>query len=236
MGSARQRMKARSINAEDLSALPLLAGLSSTARQKLIADGRICCYKPSEFIAFEGDPIDEALLLLKGGVVVSRVSMDGREQILERLERGALINLTALLTQNYPCFTAQVRASGQTEILKFPIALFWQFIRTEPRFTQELLCHLAGRDAALLELAASLSLSDVRCRLAACLIRHAGSNAGPGFTQAEIAAEIGTVREVVARLLREFEDQGWLIRVHHEIRLRDRLALEALAGGSHWGA
>ena len=220
----------------ELPDLPLLAGLSPAAQLKLLADGRISHYDNFEYLAFEGDPAEVALLLLEGGVTLSRVSADGREQILERLERGALINLTALLTQDCPCFTAQVRASRQTEILKFPIALFWQFIRMEPRFTQELLCHLAGRGTALLELAASLSLSDVRCRLAACLIRHAGSNAGPGFTQAEIAAEIGTVREVVARLLREFEDQGWLTRVHHEIRLRDRLALEALAGGSHQGS
>ena len=47
-----------------------------------------------------------------------------------------------------------------------------------------------------------------------------------GITQEEIAAEIGTVREIVARLLRDFAQAGWLERRRQRLVLKNRTALE----------
>jgi CRP/FNR family transcriptional regulator len=49
------------------------------------------------------------------------------------------------------------------------------------------------------------------------------------WTQEEIAAQIGTVREVVARTLRAFADAGLLRMERHRIVLLDRAGLEAEA-------
>jgi CRP/FNR family transcriptional regulator len=75
-------------------------------------------------------------------------------------------------------------------------------------------------------LAANLSLYTVRSRLAQFLIDLAErpQSAG-GWTRDEIAAHIGTVRDVVGRLLREFESQGLIKRDRQNIILLDRKAL-----------
>ena len=80
------------------------------------------------------------------------------------------------------------------------------------------------------DLAASLSLYSVRARLAQFLMELAAlpETAG-GWTQDEIAAHIGTVRDVVGRLLRDFESQGLIRRERQRITLLDRSGLEAIA-------
>jgi CRP-like cAMP-binding protein len=75
-------------------------------------------------------------------------------------------------------------------------------------------------------LAANLSLYSVRSRLAQFLIDLAERpQSGGGWTQDEIAAHIGTVRDVVGRLLREFESQGLIERNRQNIILLDHEAL-----------
>lgn len=76
------------------------------------------------------------------------------------------------------------------------------------------------------ELAANLSLYTVRARLARFLIELADSpQSSEGWTQDEIAAQIGTVRDVVGRLLREFEAENIITRDRQKIRLLNREAL-----------
>jgi CRP-like cAMP-binding protein len=66
----------------------------------------------------------------------------------------------------------------------------------------------------------------VRARLARFIINLADSDTkSSGWTQDEIAAQIGTIRDVVGRLLREFEDQGLIRREQSEILLLDRKGL-----------
>jgi CRP-like cAMP-binding protein len=90
-----------------------------------------------------------------------------------------------------------------------------------------LLQSLAAQNAQLSLLAGSLSLQSARSRLAAFLIKQADQPVlQGGITQEEIAAEIGTVREIVARQLRDFAQAGWLERRRQRLVLKNRAALE----------
>jgi CRP/FNR family transcriptional regulator len=48
-------------------------------------------------------------------------------------------------------------------------------------------------------------------------------------THQVLADELGSVREIVSRLLRSFEDKGWVDLARERIRIADRDALAALA-------
>jgi len=81
--------------------------------------------------------------------------------------------------------------------------------------------------AKITDLAANLSLYTVRARLAQFLIELADQpQSAGGWTQDEIAAHIGTVRDVVGRLLREFETQGLIDRDRQKIILLNRQGLK----------
>lgn len=75
---------------------------------------------------------------------------------------------------------------------------------------------------------------DVRQRLAAYLLEHREGSANQRValrgSQRELAEELGTVREVVVRALRQLEDAGAIVRESHEVRVVDAAMLERLSG------
>jgi len=103
---------------------------------------------------------------------------------------------------------------------------FNRMITMYPDFSVMLLHHFAERIKKMTNLAAELSFHSVRIRLARFLMELANQpyTAG-GWTQDEIAAQIGTIRDIVGRLLREFEAKGLIGRDRQEITLLDRVGL-----------
>ncbi|MEN6555329.1 MAG: Crp/Fnr family transcriptional regulator [Anaerolineaceae bacterium] len=184
-------------------------------------------YGAREEVFCEGDEINSLLLVLEGDVCAVKRSSDGREQVLAHLKAGDLISLAPLLLQKNACHTESGRASQPTKVLSISLELFHEIAESSPEFHRTLQRCLAGRLEQLSFLAASLSLQSARSRLAAFLIRQADQGGQPaGITQEEIAAEIGTVREIVARLLRDFARAGWLERKRQHLALKNRAALE----------
>jgi CRP-like cAMP-binding protein len=121
---------------------------------------------------------------------------------------------------------ASVESLTDSTVLVLLANDFDEFLSHYPDFSTALLKNLAKRMAKTTSLAANLSLYTVRSRLAQFLMDLAErpQSAG-GWTQDEIAAHIGTVRDVVGRLLREFESQGLIERNRQEIILLDQEAL-----------
>jgi CRP/FNR family transcriptional regulator len=107
-----------------------------------------------------------------------------------------------------------------------------RLLREQPDLAQRLIENLADRVIDLVNLVADLSLRPVTGRLARLLLDEASGDvlARPRWhTQAELAARLGTVPDVIQRALRGLESTGAIEVQRHEIRLRDRAALEKLA-------
>jgi len=83
-------------------------------------------------------------------------------------------------------------------------------------------------------LAGDLALHTVRQRTASFLIREATNDSlsqGKPWTQDDMARQIGTVRDVIGRTLRDFEENGFIRRDRGKISLIDRDGLEQTANG-----
>ena len=94
-----------------------------------------------------------------------------------------------------------------------------------------MLQQLASRIGNLTDKIASLSLYPVRTRLARFIIHLADGEipGGNSWTQDEIAAEIGTTRDIVGRMLREFEENELIVRERSEILLLNKAGLYQIA-------
>jgi CRP/FNR family transcriptional regulator len=88
---------------------------------------------------------------------------------------------------------------------------------------------LAQRLRKFSALIGDLSLLTVPQRLAKLLVERARSGGRHHATQREMAAQLGTVREVVARSLSQFEDQGWVRVGRGVIEILDADMLEEYA-------
>ena len=200
---------------------------STLARLARVAIRRV--YEPDETIILEGAPCEAAYFVAKGHVRASRVSLEGREQVLARLGPGQGFN-TAPLFQPQGVNHATVHAVGQVTVYAVPKKDLLQLVSEEPPVATALLQDFADRLDHLTDLVEDLSLHSVRGRLAGFLLAQAeAGEVATDWTQTEIAARLGTVREMISRTLRSFEKAG-LIRIDRQrIVLLDRERLEAEA-------
>lgn len=174
----------------------------------------------------EGDECRGIYWVLSGEMVVFRIASDGRELIQQRLCRKGIFNLVPAFEEP-PITLAAVRAVKDSGCLWLPLDALSQTLRHCPDFSAALLKVMAHRLHSLTNLVEQIGLHSVRGRLAQFLIDIADGKLPPRqYTQDEIAAQIGTVRDMVGRSLRNFEDAGYIRRDRHKILLKDREGLE----------
>jgi CRP/FNR family cyclic AMP-dependent transcriptional regulator len=220
-----------------LRRVSLFVGLSDDALVRVADAARVRTYAPGETIIFEGDPCETACFVAEGQVRVYRLSPGGREQVLARLGPGQAFNTV-------PPFRpggvnhATVEALTPVTLYAIPADDLRRLAGECPELALALLQDFADRLDHLTNLVEDLSLRTVRGRLARFLLEHVSTGldgtADLGgstrrWTQDEIAAHVGTVRDMVGRTLRSFVDAGLVRMDRQRIVLLDREGLEAEA-------
>ncbi|MBP7966110.1 MAG: Crp/Fnr family transcriptional regulator [Burkholderiaceae bacterium] len=164
-------------------------------------------------------------LVLEGEVKVSRHSGDGRSLELYRVVPGELCLVSsACLFRSQPLSASGV-ATRPTKLLLIPPPVFSQWLEA-PAFRNEVLGLFAERMADLTGLIDAVAFRKLDQRLAAALL---GRGQDIGITHQQLADELGTVREIVTRLLRRFEREGWVELAREHIHIIDSAALRTMA-------
>ena len=173
----------------------------------------------------ESDPCKGFPLLLDGEVRVSRPSSDGRSLELYRLAPGEMCLVSSASLFRTQPLVAQAVATRPTRLLLVPPAVFRSWL-AHPAFRDFVLGLFAERMADLASLIDAVAFQKLDRRLAAALLGH-----GPelAVTHQELADVLGTVREMVTRLLHRFEREGWIELSRERIRIRDSAGLRRLA-------
>jgi CRP/FNR family transcriptional regulator len=215
--------------ADRLRRIPLFADLPQGALSRAASLLIQRTYAPDEIIILEGAPCQAAYFLAQGRVRVLRTSPDGREQVLVRLGPGQSFN-TVPPFQPQGTNHATVQAADQVTVYAISRDDLRRLVSEHPAFALALLQDFANRLDHLTDLVEDLSLRTVRGRLARLLLEEADADeVTRHWTQAEIAARLGTVREMIGRTLRALVDAE-LIRIDRQrIVLLDREGLEAEA-------
>ncbi len=213
-----------------LRRIPIFAHLSDEALARVASVAVRRVYAPGETIIIEGDPCQAAYFIAEGQVRVYRLSLGGREQVLVRLGPGQTFN-TVPPFRPRGVNHANVEAATETTLYAIVSDDFGRLVGECPNLALSILQDFAGRLDHLTNLVEDLSLRTVRGRLARFLLEHAeASQVTLRWTQDEIAAHLGTVRDMVGRTLRAFADAGLVRMDRQRIVLLDREGLEAEAG------
>jgi CRP/FNR family cyclic AMP-dependent transcriptional regulator len=209
-----------------LRRVSLFKDLPDYALARIVDVVRTHTYAPGETIIFEGDPCEAAYFIAEGQVRAYRLSPAGREQDMARLGPGHAFNTV-------PAFRAQgvnhATVEALTSVSVYVIAGndLWHLAGECPEFALTLLQDFADRLDHLTNLVEDLALRTVRQRLARFLLQHVGKGgAARRWTQDEIAAHLGAVRDVVGRTLRAFAKAGLVRLDRQRIVLLDRDGLE----------
>ncbi len=214
-----------------LSEVRYLGKASPACIDALVAVAICLRYVEGETIFLEGDPTAGLFVVEQGIVKISRVSLEGREYIMHLVERGDTFNDVSTLDGR----PNPAHAVAHTD------AVLWRIDRDDlrrlawayPDLAWALIEDLAARARVAVGLVHDLALRSVRGRLAHLLLEQAESRDTDVLqrllTREEMAARLGTVREMVGRTLRGLANDGLIEFDRHRIVILDaqRLADEA---------
>jgi CRP-like cAMP-binding protein len=205
------------------------AGLPDAAIAAIAAIAAPLRRPAGAFVQLEGDPAEAMYVIAQGHVKIARTSAAGREQVLNVLGPGSHFN-TVPIFDGGAC-PANAQAIGDVELLALPRDAMRRVAEQHPALALALLREFTGRVRHLVNLVDELALHTVQGRLAGLLLAQAEAAergaAGPPLTQAEMAARLGTVREMVGRTLKTFEALGLIRLERGQISILDREGLAA---------
>ena len=171
-----------------------------------------------------GDACRGMLMLGRGAVRVDLVTEDGHALLLYRVAPGEACLLTTACLFGGGAYAAEGRAETAVEGLMLPRTAFEALVADSAAFRAWVLAGFGARLAALMARIEALSFRSVDQRLAAALLAR---GAGPvRATQAALATEVGTAREVVTRRLAALAREGLLEVTRGEVVVRDRAGLQ----------
>ena len=194
---------------------PLFEGLNAAARRTLLARSVERRFDTDEVLFIAGSPSRGLFIVLEGSVRVVR-SRDGRQHVIHLEGAGGTLGEVPLFAGGgYP---ATAIAATPVRCAVIGRDTLETMMRDDPQLAWRLLERLARRVRGLVTRVDALATKDVGARLATYLLARTEQVAGRvettvGGTQAELAEELGTVREVVVRHLRGLIEGGVLHRL-----------------------
>jgi CRP-like cAMP-binding protein len=220
------------IQAEFLKSIPYFSGLSETGIE---AVGRYAFEKKAErgeILVFEGQPSEDLYFVADGVIKVFKTSADGKEQIFSIIRPGESFNDVPVLDDGANLFSAE--AMGPVVLHGIKKKDMRTIIRENPQVAVNVVQVLSRRVQELVSLVEDLSFRHVNSRVAKMLLGYVGRGPGaaerPRLTQQEMAAMIGTAREMVGRSLKTLEEEGAIKIERNRIIITDQKALREQAG------
>ena len=207
---------------------PALNALPAEVRDRALKQQALWVSVPAGATLFEEQaPCQGFPMVLSGEVRVARGSSQGRALELYRVGPGELCVVSASCLFGQHLLSANGVTTSPTRLAVLTPPAFDACCEHEP-FRRFVFGVFADRLADLMALAEAVAFQRLDQRLAAALLGH--GEVLHASHQA-LADELGTVREMVTRLLRRFERSGWLTLGRERIELRDAAALRRLAAG-----
>ncbi|MBK9029559.1 MAG: Crp/Fnr family transcriptional regulator [Propionivibrio sp.] len=216
------------LSANELLALyPSLAGLEYGEVTALCRPDAVTRLTSGTVLFAERQPCHGFPLLLSGTIKVVKSMPAGREMLLYRIEPGGSCVITSSCLLGHMPYSARGIAETALQIAILPKTLFERLIAGDATFRDFVFHLLADRIADLMQLVEEVAFHRLDQRLAKLLL---GKSEPIQATHQGLADELGSVREIVSRLLKGFAAQGFVSIGRERISLLDRDGLKQLAG------
>ena len=209
---------------------PELSTLTETEQHLLSSNSSIVSVPKNTMIFGPGHKPESLLLCLQGTVRVQQLTKNGREIVLYRVYSGESCVLTTaclIASENY---SAHGIAETDVEAVTIPARLFDDLISQSTTFRQFVFTAYSQRITGLMHVIEDVAFQRIDVRLADKLLELARGNLQIQITHQELAAELGSAREVVSRQLSEFQRRQWIKQSRGSVQLLDADSIRQLAG------
>ncbi len=206
-----------------------LSRLEASVRDTLIRRSSEVTVPEGTVIFGPGKSPANLLLLLEGRVRVQQVSEAGREIVLYRVESGQSCVLTTACLLAYEDYSAEGVAETDVRAVAIPRDVFDELVSRSVAFRTFIFTAYSKRITDLFLVIEEIAFRRMDIRLAQKLVELSRGDRHIRATHQQMAAELGTAREVVSRQLGEFQRRGWIGQSRGAIELLDISAVEKLA-------
>jgi len=195
----------------------------------LLQSVKVVSVPAGKFIFRDGETCEFYLLVLEGSARVQKISSGGQVITLYHIGPGQCCELTTaclLADKSYPA-----NAVAETDVLAalLPKAEFQEALIRSPIFRRAVFTAVDKSIQNLVGLVQEVSFDQMDRRIARYLLQHARNGKRVSITHNKLAEELGTAREVVSRILKEFERNKWVNLHRGNIELIDIDSLRDVA-------
>jgi len=209
-----------------LQQYPMLRELPASQLDDLLSNAASMKVPAGTVMFDESQPCQGFPLLLSGSIRVIKASTNGRELQLYRVGPGESCILTSSCLLGHAQYHARGVVEQDVELVALPPSAFRVLLSSHEAFRDYIFSLFSERLTDLMQLVTAVAFQKLDQRLAALLI------AKPNpihITHQALADELGSVREIVSRLLKSFAEQGWVKLGREQIEVMDAVALKKLS-------
>lgn len=216
-------MPTLALSARLLAQYPMLATLDLAA---LLANTAVMQLPVGTLVFDENQPCQGFPLILTGSIRVIKAAASGRELQLYRVQPGESCILTSSCLLGHTRYQARGIVDENLEMVVLPATIFHQLLAQNAAFRSYVFSLFSDRLTDLMTLVSAVAFQKLDQRLAALLI----SKPNPlHSTHQALADELGSAREIVSRLLKNFAEQGWVQLGREHISVTNLTALQRYA-------
>lgn len=200
------------MSAETIDTLyPVLAALPADLHQRLMATMQSMTVPAGTVLFDERQPCLGFPFVLAGSIRVTKAAANGRELPLYRVLPGESCIITSSCLLGHAAYNARGTTEAASTLILLPRNLFDELLG-QAAFRDFVFNQFAERMAELMQLVEEVAFRKLDQRLASLLL---GKGRVLHTTHQQLADELGSVREMISRLLKGFAEQG-LVRLGRE--------------------
>lgn len=202
---------------------PMLRELPASQLDALLANATAMRLPAGTVVFDENQPCQGFPLLLSGSIRIVKAAANGRELQLYRVSPGESCILTSSCLLGHAQYHARGVAEQDVELVALPPLAFRVLLSSHEPFRDYIFSLFSERLTDLMQLVSAVAFQKLDQRLAALLLAKPNPIQ---TTHQALADELGSVREIVSRLLKNFAEQGWVKLGREQIEVVNAAALK----------
>lgn len=224
----QERRPAISVDPQQVRSLyPALAGLTAEQLASLLSPQAVMHLPAGSQVFAEHQPCQGFPLLLEGSIKVVKLAASGRELMLYRVAPGGSCIISSSCLLGHTDYNARGIAETPLTLTILPLPTFSRLMLEHPAFRDFIFHLFAERIGELMQLVEEVAFARLDQRLAKLLL--ARQEDVLYVTHQQLADELGSVREIVSRLLKGFAAQGLVSLGREQLSITDRSGLQKMA-------
>jgi CRP/FNR family transcriptional regulator len=209
--------------------LPILERADSQLAREFQSEAFFARIPAGRDVFVEGDQAEAIALLISGVVRVYKIGETGREITLYRFGLGESCILTANAILSRKSFPAIATVEKDAEAIMIPADVFRDWVKRHDLWREFVFDLLSDRLSTVIAVVDEVVFQRMDRRVASLLLAKSKIQGPIRMTHQEIAADLGSSREVISRLLEDFSQRGWVEVGRGTVTILDTNALNSLA-------